>query len=235
MPSTEMINVRGYYELSKPGIVYGNALVAAAGFLYASKGTADWTVFAYTLLGLSLVIASGCVYNNYYDRYIDKKMLRTKLRPLAAGTIRTGPALYFGALIGAVGVALLFFFTTLPAAVVALAGWAVYVLAYTPLKHKTPHALWVGALAGATPPVVGYAAVTNTLDASALWLFLFLFVWQVPHFLAIAAYRYDEYTAAGVPLLIKKPSLKGKRLGRIVFYASLAVLLAWCAALMLHK
>ena len=227
--------LREYYRLSKPGIVYGNALVAAAGFVYAAKGSVDWLLFVCTLAGLSLIIASACVCNNYYDRDIDKKMPRTKHRPLAAGTVSSAAALTFAALIGIAGALLLFFCTTLPAFAVAVLGWVVYVAVYTPLKHVSPHALWVGAVAGATPPVVGYAAVTNTLDLNALWLFLFLFVWQVPHFLGIAAYRYDEYRAAGIPLFIAKPSERGARIGRIVFYASLAVLLAWCGALMLHR
>ncbi len=230
-----MTNAGAYYQLSKPGIVYGNALVAAAGFWYASSGAVNGALLVYTLLGLSLVIASACAFNNYFDRDIDKKMVRTKTRPLAAGHLSNKAALLFGTLAGLAGAALLFFFTTLSAFSVALLGWAVYVLWYTPLKHKTPHALWVGAVAGATPPVVGYAAVTNTLDLNALWLFLFLFVWQVPHFLGIAAYRFDEYSAAGIPLLIKKPTVRGKKIGRVVFYASLVVLLAWCGALMLHK
>lgn len=229
-----MINIRAYYELSKPGIVYGNAFVAAAGFLYAAQGAVHWQLFAYTLFGLSLIMASACVFNNYYDRGIDKKMVRTAGRPLVTGAISNRAALLFGTGIGVLG-ALLLFLTTFTAFAVALAGWAVYVALYTPLKHKTPHALWVGAFAGATPPVVGYTAVTNTLDSTSIWLFIFLFVWQVPHFLAIAAYRYEEYTAAGIPLLIAKPGALGKKSGRIVFYASLAVLLAWCFALMLHR
>jgi len=227
--------LREYYRLTKPGIVYGNALVAAAGFAYAAAGTFDWLLCAYLLLGLSLVIASACVCNNYYDRDIDKKMPRTANRPIASGHIQRRPALVFAALLGIAGALLLFFLTTLPAFFVALAGWGLYVLAYTPLKHVTPHALWVGALAGATPPVVGYAAVTGALDITALWLFIFLFVWQVPHFLGIAAYRYDEYAAAGVPLLLHKPTKRGEKIGRLVFYASLAALVLWCAALMLHR
>lgn len=231
-----MTSAGSYYRLVKPGIVYGNALVAAAGFAYASAGHVNWLLFVCTLLGLSMVIASACVFNNYFDRDIDAKMARTTNRPLAAGHISSRPALAFGAFLGLTGAALLFFFTTLPAFAVALFGWLVYVLAYTPLKHVTPQALWVGAIAGATPPVVGYAAVTNSLDLTALWLFLFLCLWQVPHFLGIAAYRFDEYSAAGIPLLIKKrPSERGKAAGRIVFYASLVILLVWCFALMLHR
>jgi protoheme IX farnesyltransferase len=224
-----------YYRLTKPGIVYGNALVAAAGFTYASRGAFNWSLFGYAMVGLSLVVASASVCNNYYDRDIDKKMARTSARPLAVGRISNTAALVFGAAIGLAGILLLFFFTTLPAFAVALAGWVVYVFLYTPLKHITPHALWVGAVAGAMPPVAGYAAVTNSLDYASLWLFIFLFVWQVPHFLGIAAYRYDDYAAAHIPLLLNRPSAWTKKVGRFVFYISLIALLAWCAALMLHK
>jgi heme o synthase len=225
-----------YYRLTKPGIVYGNALVAVAGFLYASAGSVNWGLGISMLIGLSLIIMSACVLNNYFDRDIDGKMERTRTRALVAGDLLPKHALIFGVVLGLVGTAMLFFFTTVLALEVALVGWIVYVCMYTPLKRISPHALWVGAVAGATPPVVGYVAVTNTLDSTAWWLFLFLFIWQIPHFLAIATYRYEEYANAGVPLFIKKaPSGKAKRWGRIIFYASLVVLLAWCGALMLHR
>ncbi len=226
--------IKEYYELTKPGIVYGNALVAAAGFAYASTNF-SWPGFFAMLIGLSCIIASACVCNNYFDRNIDAKMARTKHRALVQKTIFPQNAFLFAATLGFFGVAVLYMFSTPTALLVAVAGWLVYVLAYTPLKHITPHALWVGAIAGATPPVVGYAAVTNSLDMNAFWLFLFLCLWQVPHFLGIAAFRYDEYQEAGIALLIAKPSARGKRIGRIVFYASLVVLLLWCGALMLHK
>ena len=227
--------MRAYYELAKPGIVYGNVLVAAAGFLYAAAGHPNWLLFLYTLVGLALVIASACTFNNYFDIGIDKKMARTANRPLVSGSISGKNALAYGTFLGVAGASLLFFLTTLPAFAAALLGWVIYVAVYTPLKHITPQALWVGAIAGATPPVVGYAAVTGSIDSVACWFFAFLFVWQVPHFLGIAAYRYDEYAAADIPLLISKPTVHGKKIGRIVFYISLVVLLVWCGALMLHR
>jgi protoheme IX farnesyltransferase len=228
--------IRQYYELTKPGIVYGNMLVAVAGFLYASAGSIVWPLLTCTLVGLACVIASACVFNNYYDRDIDKRMMRTSKRALAAGTMSGSNALLYATVLGLAGGLVLFFLTSMVSFAVALAGWVVYVLLYTPLKHRSAHALWVGAIAGATPPVVGYAAVTNVLDGAALTFFIFLFLWQVPHFLGIAAYRFDEYQEAGIPLLFKKrPSERGKRIGRVVFYASLAVLLVWCGALMLHR
>lgn len=228
--------MRAYYRLTKPGIVYGNALVAMAGFIYASNWPLHWALFAAMLAGLCLIIASACVLNNYFDRDIDANMARTVTRALVTGAVPLQSALIYGVALGIAGAALLFFFTNLLTLGVAVAGWVIYVFAYTPLKRLTPHALWVGALAGATPPVVGYVAVTNHIDSTALALFIFLCLWQVPHFLAIATYRHDEYSKAGVPLFITKtPSNRAKRWGRGIFYLSLVVLLVWCAALMLHK
>jgi len=227
--------IRAYYDLAKPRMVYGNLLVAAAGFAYASQAI-DWVLLLWTLAGLGCVIASACVFNNYFDRGIDAKMERTKHRALASGKIPNRNALLLGAVLLALGIKLLLLFTNLLTFEVALAGFLVYVLVYTPLKPCSPYALFVGAVAGATPPVVGYVAVTNTIDTTAWLFFLFLFVWQLPHFLAIAVYRHDEYAAAKVPLFMRGPyTPKQKKLARIIFYLSLVVLLGWCVALMVHK
>src|SRR6185437_15910501 len=100
-----------YYRLAKPGIVYGNLLVGIAGFLYAASGHVNWMLFIYAMLGLSLVIASACVFNNYYDRDIDKKMLRTATRALASGDISNKNALWYATILGLIGALLLYFFT----------------------------------------------------------------------------------------------------------------------------
>lgn len=228
--------MKRYYHLVKPGIVYGNAIVAAAGFLFASRNISlDWWLFVATVFGLSLVVASACVFNNYFDRNIDAKMERTKTRGFAAGTVSPIGALIFGGLLLVLGMFLLSFVNLL-ALSAALLGFVVYVFVYTPLKHITGYAVFVGAVAGATPPIVGYGAVTNTFDLWALFLFAFLFVWQIPHFLAIATYRYDEYAAAGIPLLVSRPkSEETKRLARKIFFYSLVVLLFWCVALILQR
>jgi protoheme IX farnesyltransferase len=230
--------IKEYYELAKPGIIYGNALTATAGFFLASPESLAEAglLFATMLIGLSLIIASACVFNNYFDRDIDAKMERTKNRALAAGRIPAHRALTFAAILGLLGALVLWLYTTTLALGVALVGFGVYVFLYTPLKHKTPHALWVGAIAGATPPVVGYTAVTATLDWYALALFTFLFLWQIPHFLSIALYRHEEYQAAGIPLFIHKaPTEQTKRRARQVFFLSLVVLLLWCTALILQR
>jgi protoheme IX farnesyltransferase len=118
----------------------------------------------------------------------------------------------------------------------ALAGFVAYVFAYTPLKPRTGLALYVGAVAGATPPLVGYAAAAHTLDLVALGLFAILFLWQVPHFLAIARYRYADYAAGGVPLLVEQPKNEAERTkARKVFHYSLVVLLFVCLVLIFQR
>jgi protoheme IX farnesyltransferase len=228
---TNTLTFRTYYELAKPRMVYANVLVAAAAFIYASHGAADWMLGAAAIAGLGCVIASACTFNNYLDRGMDAKMERTKCRALPSGLLPGSHALAMGSLLLVAGLALLSM-TTAAAFLVALAGWVVYVLMYTPLKPRSPHALFVGAVAGAVPPVVGYAAVTGTLDATALALFIFLFVWQLPHFVAISIYRGEEYAAADVPMFFKGPHTAAqKKVARTIFFASLVVLLAWCALL----
>ena len=211
-------------------MVLGNCIVAAAAFFLGSYGGIDWAQFALMIAGLALTIASGCIFNNWYDRSIDARMLRTQSRPTAQGRV-WGPGVALeGLVLLAVGLALLSF-EPLALAFAAL-GWIFYVLVYTPLKHISGHALWAGALAGATPPVVGYAAAAHHLDTIAALLFAFLFLWQVPHFLAIARYRFGEYAAAGVPLLVKMSESKEARArARAIFKGSLALLLLSCVAL----
>lgn len=212
-----------------------NVLVAAAAFIFASHDTIDWRSFFAMVGGLSFVVASACVFNNYADRFMDTHMERTRGRALAAGRINPTHALLFGSLLLLCGV-LLLSLVHLLALGVALVGFVVYVFLYTPLKPNTGYALYAGAVAGAMPPVVGYAAAAGVLDWYALAFFFILFFWQIPHFLAIARYRFDEYSAAGVPLLVKRPrDERERRRARLVFHLSLVVLLVFCAALILQR
>ncbi len=215
-------------------MVFFNVLVAAAAYLFGAAGAADWRIFGLMLAGLTCVVASACVFNNYADRFMDARMERTKNRGLAAGRIQPSHALLFGALLIIAGVVLLSQVHLLALAA-ALVGFVVYVFVYTPMKPKTGYALYAGAVAGAMPPVVGYAAATGVVDYYALALFALLFLWQIPHFLAIARYRFDEYAAAGVPLLVNRPESEGERqAARKIFYASLVVLLLLCLVPMLQ-
>lgn len=226
---------RSYLTLTKPGIIFGNTLAALAAGVFAFPSPMPWGGFLAMLLGISFVIASACVLNNIYDQDIDAKMLRTKSRPMPSRRISNRSAYIFAAILLSLGVFFLYF-TTYLALGIALIGFFIYVFAYTPLKHKSGYALYVGAVAGATPPVVGYTAATGSLDLVAFGLFAFLFIWQLPHFISIAAYRFEEYEAAGIPLLVGKPKNEQSRaMARKVFYASLIVLLLACFLLMLQR
>lgn len=201
-----------YYQLTKPGIIYGNAITALAGFFLASRGHLNFRLLIATLVGLSLVIGSGCVFNNIWDRDLDAKMQRTKNRAMVTRTISPRSAMIFGLILLVVGLLALHYYTNDTALFAALIGFLVYVFAYTPLKRRSVYATLVGSIAGATPPVVGYAAVTNRFDAAALVLFLILVCWQMPHFYAIAIYRLKDYAAAGVPVLPVKAGIHDSKI-----------------------
>lgn len=175
--------IKTYYELTKPGIIFGNAVTTTAGFLLASKGDIDWWLFFATLIGLSLIIASACVFNNYIDREIDQKMTRTKNRALAKGLIPVQRAITFAICLGLIGVAFLDLYTNPLTLLVALTGFFVYVVVYGICKRRSVYGTLVGSIAGGVPPVVGYCAVSNQFDTGALLLFTTVALWQMPHFL----------------------------------------------------
>ncbi len=193
-----MIN---YYLITKPGIILGNLITVAAGFLLASHGELHWALFLATLSGLGLIMASACVFNNYIDRPLDQKMERTKSRALVTGAISNQNALIFAALLGIAGFATLYYFTNLIALSAASLGFIVYVILYSGWKSKTVYGTAIGSIAGAIPPVVGYTAVSNQIDLGAILLFALLVLWQMPHFFSIALYRLDDYQKAGIPVL----------------------------------
>ena len=195
-----------YLSLTKPGMVRGNMILAATGFLLASGKHINFTLFLLTVVGVSCVVASGCVFNNYIDREIDKKMLRTKSRAFALEKVKTTNTLLFATIFAAIGFVVLFFFTNAVTLAVTLFGLVVYVGIYSPLKHRSSHAALVGSLAGGVPIVAGYTAVMHSINGAALLLFFILVLWQMPHFYSIALYRYEEYKAAGVPVF---PLAKG--------------------------
>lgn len=198
-----MIN---YYLLTKPGIILGNLFTFAAGFLLASKGVVDFQLFFATFIGLAFIMASGCVFNNYIDRQIDKKMERTKNRALVIGLISGRNAILFAIFLGIVGIATLFAYANLLTVFVASAGFVVYVVLYSLWKCRTIYGTAIGSIAGAVPPVVGYCAVSNNFDAGAFILFTMMVLWQMPHFFSIAMSHFDDYAAAGIPVL---PVIKG--------------------------
>lgn len=198
--------VKQYYLLTKPGIIYGNLLPALAAFFLASHWHISILTIFSMVIGLGLVIASACVFNNYLDRGIDEKMSRTKKRALVTKIISNRSALIFGFLLGSSGFTILALWTNLLTTGIAFIGFFFYVVIYAIAKRQTTLGTLVGSIPGAVPPVVGYTAVTHQLDSGALVLFLILVTWQMPHFYAIATYRRKEYAQAGLPVLPVKKS-----------------------------
>lgn len=212
-----MIN---YYLITKPGIVLGNLVTVAAGFLLASRGTFFPFLFFITLLGLGFVMASACVFNNYLDRPLDQKMDRTKDRPLAKGIICAKRALFFASLLAAFGFALLFLLTNPITSVVAFVGFFVYVIVYTGWKSKTIYGTAIGSIAGAVPPVVGYTAVSQAIDSGALIFFAMLILWQMPHFFSIGLYRLEDYAKASIPILPLKKGIFRTKIHMVLYILS---------------
>ncbi len=193
--------VKTYYMLTKPGIILGNVITTAGGFALASKGHFDVGLFLLTMLGLSFVIASAGVFNNYIDRAMDAKMERTKNRAFPLGLVSVPTALIYGTILGILGISLLYLFTNPLTVLVTFTGFFVYLVLYAFLKYRSFYGTIVGSIAGGVPPLVGYCAVSNRLDEGALLIFMILVLWQMPHFFAIAIYRYDDYAAVKIPVL----------------------------------
>lgn len=202
--------IKAYCSLAKPGIIFGNIVTMVGGFFLATKGHVEGSLF-FGIFGLSLVIGSACVFNNYMDRGIDQRMARTKNRALVKGNISVQSALVFGGVIGLVGALVLGFFVNSQSLWLALAGFFIYVFAYGFSKYRSSYATELGSIAGAIPPLVGYAAASGGLTASAWILFFIVALWQMPHFYAIALYRLEDYMAAAIPVLpIKKGPTRTK-------------------------
>jgi protoheme IX farnesyltransferase len=200
--------VRKYGLLTKPGIVFGNVVTTVAGFALASRGVWNGRLFLAVLVGLSLIIMSACVWNNYIDRDLDAKMMRTKNRALAKGAISPKAAGLFAISLGLGGLTLLAFGTNLLAMLVAVFGFIMYVIVYSFSKYLVPQSTFIGSLAGAVPPVVGYTAVSHRLDLGAFLLFALMVMWQMPHFYAIAIYRIEDYRKGDLPLLPLKEGIR---------------------------
>lgn len=199
-------NWREYVAISKTGIVVSNLLTVFAGLYLAAyyTGTSlgnDPLTALLTMLGSALIIAGGCALNNYIDRDIDHIMERTKERPTVTGKLSGRQTLTYGLSISIAGTAFLAM-TTFMAAVIGVAGLIVYVVLYSMwTKRTTTLNTIVGSFAGAVPPLIGWAAIDPGLHPFAWSLFLIMFIWQPPHFLALAMKRSDEYKAAGIPML----------------------------------
>ncbi len=190
-----------YVELTKPRLTFMVLLTVAAGYLMGARGGANPITLLWTVVGAGLVAAGASAWNQVLERDRDSRMRRTANRPVPSGRVSAPKAGAFGAALTISGALLVALTSNLLAAGVALATFLLYVCVYTPLKSRTTLNTVVGAVPGALPPVIGWAAATNLLGVEALSLFLILFLWQFPHFLAIAWIHRADYERAGYRML----------------------------------
>ncbi len=215
---------RRYLELTKPRICALITFTALVGTLLASPGWPPLRAALFGTLGIGLAAACAAAINHVLDRRIDEQMTRTRSRPLPRGQLTERNALLFAAALGVLAMMILSFLVnplTAMLTFVSLIGYAVIYTAW--LKRATPQNIVIGGAAGAAPPVLGWAAVTNTVDPHALLLFLIIFVWTPPHFWALAIARKDEYARAGIPMLPVTHGVEHTRL-QILLYSVLLVL-----------
>jgi heme o synthase len=192
--------LRDFYDLSKPGIGFYSLLTTAASFWLASA-VFDPVRFIHTLIATGLVTCGGGALNQVIEVEADSQMRRTEKRPLPSGRVSPLAGLLFGVLASVCGAGYMFFFVNGLASLLAILTLGGYLFVYTPLKKKTHFATLVGAVPGAVPILIGWAAVRGSLGMEAWALFAILFLWQIPHFLAIAWMYRKDYARAGFPLL----------------------------------
>jgi protoheme IX farnesyltransferase len=208
-----------YLSLTKPRLVLLVLVTVAVGFLLGARGRAQASTLAATLLGTALVAGGAGALNQWLERARDGLMRRTANRALPSGRLAPGEAASFGLLLGAVGTLVLLLGASRLAALLAGVTFVLYVFVYTPLKPRTTLNTVVGAVPGALPPMIGWAAATGRLGIEAWSLFLIVFLWQFPHFLAIAWIHRDDYRRAGFRMLTARDA-RGRRTGaQAVSYA----------------
>lgn len=193
---------RDYLELCKPRVVSLIVFTAIVGMLLSTPGAIPLPLFLVATLGIALAAGSAAAINHVADNRIDALMARTQDRPLPQGDISRSHALTFALLVGGLSMFLLVAFVNVLTAGLTFASLIGYAVVYTMyLKHATPQNIVIGGAAGAAPPVLGWTAITGSVDPHALLLFLIIFAWTPPHFWALAIYRREEYAKAAVPML----------------------------------
>jgi heme o synthase len=191
-----------YFRLTKPRIALLIVISTAVGYCYGvAQSNFNFVTFAHALIGTTLLAAGAATLNQWLERAWDAQMKRTQSRPIPSGTVRSDHALVFGAVVTVLGVTELWAFCNLLSAALGLLTSAGYLFAYTPLKRKHPICTTVGAIPGAMPPLIGFAAARSHLGIDAWVLFSILFLWQFPHFHAIAWIYREDYERAGVKML----------------------------------
>lgn len=210
-----------FLSLTKPRVTALVLMTTGVGLWICPTVPGVWTVLA-ALLGTAAIVGSANALNCWMERDVDRLMERTKHRPLAAGRLAPSLALCFGLLLGALGFVVLLWGANLSTAFLALAAHALYVWLYTPLKRRTPAALLVGAVSGAMPPLLGWTAAHGTPAPPGLLLFGVMFFWQIPHFIAIAVRKREEYRRAGFKVVAAEAGDPAVRIYALASAAALA-------------
>jgi protoheme IX farnesyltransferase len=226
-PATMMLTVRDLIALTKPRITL-MVLVTAAGGMWLAPGTLELGAAVVMLLTTGMVVGAANTLNCYLERDTDRLMARTASRPLPDQRLDPAWALTLGVLMGLVAVPALTLAVNPITGLLGFIALASYVAIYTPMKQHTPTALFVGALPGALPPLMGWTAVEGSIGAPGLVLFGVLFFWQIPHFIAISTFRQEEYERAGLKVLPSVRGIRSAKLQSVVYAAAL-----WVVSLML--
>lgn len=219
--------VQAYIALTKPRILVMLVFTSLCAAFVAQRGVPNLGTTIAMLIGMSLSSGGSAAINMWYDRDIDAIMKRTSKRPIPAGLVEPASAFWFGILLGVLSVVVLAIFVNMLTALLSLLGFIYYSVVYTMwLKRSTPQNIVIGGGAGAIPPLIGWAAVTGQLSLAPILMFLIIFLWTPPHFWALALYKNEDYTRAGIPMM---PVVKGPRSTKrqSVLYA---VLLLACSA-----
>jgi len=215
---------RDYFELTKPRVVSLIVLTAVVGALLATPGLPPLDALLYGNIGIALAAASAAAYNHVLDRRIDAYMARTRGRPLPTGTLTHRQAIAFATVLGIASMLVLALLVNTLTAVLTFCSLIGYAVLYTVwLKRATPQNIVIGGAAGAAPPVLGWAAVTNTIHPHALLLFLIIFAWTPPHFWALAIARRNDYAKAEIPMLPVTHGVEFTRLHVLLYTVILAL------------
>lgn len=212
-----------YVALTKPDVSFLVLMTTAAGYCMGVRGPISWLHMSHTVFATMLIAGGTAALNHYIERDSDRYMRRTATRPLPSGVLQPAEALAFGLVLCVAGAIDLYFVAGLLAVGLGVGTSLSYLLAYTPLKKRTVWATFVGAFPGAIPPMIGWVAATGSLDRGAWLLFAILFVWQFPHFHAIAWMYREDYARAGI-LMLPVVDREGVRTFRqIILYAAALV------------
>jgi protoheme IX farnesyltransferase len=193
--------LKHYIALTKPRITWLILMSTGVGYYFGLKNGFNWLTFLHTLLGTGLIASGTAALNQWWEHLADAKMKRTQMRPIPSGLISPRNALLFGSALSAAGFAELWLGVNLLTGFLGALTLASYLFIYTPMKQRSPHATTIGAIPGAMPPLIGFAAASGTLTLEAWALFGILFLWQFPHFYSIAWMYRDDYARAGIRML----------------------------------